>query len=1082
MPMDVIYMSEVLQKHWIDNSLERHASHCFLRAMASQLELTTGASLDSYLVPSFVSYKRLLPEERRMQTSTGEFVVCNIETGDVRVQLPLTALSHNYYIFASLTDRSGIIASALYYLMNHGFLLTARWGWFHGLWNGIKKAAMQAKKSKVWDCILGFLVVCNINDFPFRSSQAFDDKKAALKAYLATHTHASGSFQAIKHDFAKGLGRVLHSEEDEARLFEELGSMPSFNRKGMLCKLMRWISIQECWLALSGELAGAKLIYGEMCRDASAPSLVELLGTAASINAAPANAKKKESGNQYRRAFNWICPHNCFLMDMFTACTGSLHSLYSLRSSCYKSIDKGFEWNLSLAKGGFFGELVGVAKASFYDEVALRRLGVHQDRPEAAPHIAALLDFAFNLLHFRVEATLPEIEGYPYSSIKALDPDVTESQAARRLMLRDWHILLEVERLAYSHDVLDSILKTVVWRDHALVRLLLMVNELEQSSQDAKGTTYILDAIHRVLPDDKGAEDIHQHIRDEGRRQRRAIVGPLRVMRSSLESGVPESRELDAVSVSVDELSKVTRYDATQKAARHRFYAAPKRWPSDVDNIANNHREWSSPTAATSLQSVAAWSWLAQWFGESHWRRSGTTLAAAWRAKLLRPKELLFSGRQCWLVVSVCTWAVYLWRCELLRDGIYKLDMDSPEKAHWRFVVNVKEYSTALVRGLFEPTQGLVFEAVDHLPMLGRALLARIDLSLAELEELHKELDTAAWSPASKKADAYEALAKFVLSPWPGRIDEFLAPSAIDDDDDDASKRAASLSELWEEVVMHDADNAAEVKGAKEVMVRRAEQSLRKAASTAKGRAGNGAKGRSRKKGAAVAKRGARAVRKRRCIKIRHGGLAPAGATDDVAGPADPPPLPPPTSPPRAHDGTLGCDGDGPGGSIVGEAMPEGGGAHESLNVPRAGEPAAATPELAGALEVDERGALPLDAGDHGEALETQALDSQRPAPVKLYSTPELLKLLCPPECTLSIDVPACRWRARVAGAPLPSVGFGPWSGRDRRSALVETLDALWAHVPGERPATSYIDSIPREQWGSFWDVREERPRKYPKK
>ena len=106
------------------------------------------------------------------------------------------------------------------------------------------------------------------------------------------------------------------------------------------------------------------------------------------------------------------------------------------------------------------------------------------------------------------------------------------------------------------------------------------------------------------------------------------------------------------------------------------------------------------------------------------------------------------------------------------------------------------------------------------------------------------------------------------------------------------------------------------------------------------------------------------------------------------------------------------------------------------------------------------------------------ALEPRRPA-VRMYTTPEVLRSLCPSLGSIYLDIPGCRVRSKFDGEQLPSVCFGPMSGSNRKEAVEKALDNLWSHSEQRRPATSHVDSVPWDVWGGVLDTREEHPRKY---
>lgn len=73
------------------------------------------------------------------------------------------------------------------------------------------------------------------------------------------------------------------------------------------------------------------------------------------------------------------------------------------------------------------------------------------------------------------------------------------------------------------------------------MRAMLQASELELGHNDGMCTSYSLSGMHRKMPDEKGCDDIHQHLMDETRRRRDTNLGPLRIMRAVLDSQVVEA-------------------------------------------------------------------------------------------------------------------------------------------------------------------------------------------------------------------------------------------------------------------------------------------------------------------------------------------------------------------------------------------------------------------------------------------------------------------------------------------------------------------------------------------------------------
>ena len=96
---------------------------------------------------------------------------------------------------------------------------------------------------------------------------------------------------------------------------------------------------------------------------------------------------------------------------------------------------------------------------------------------------------------------------------------------------------------------------------------------------------------------------------------------------------------------------------------------------------------------------------------------------------------------------------------------------------------------------------------------------------------------------------------------------------------------------------------------------------------------------------------------------------------------------------------------------------------------------------------------------------------------IKMYTTPQLLKRIVPPNAKIILDIPGCRWRAKHDGVVLPSIGFGPHCLHNRRTSLEELLTILWSHHPGPRPAEAHVNAISEAEWDGLLDDRIEKPR-----
>ena len=120
--------------------------------------------------------------------------MCNETTGEMHIVAPLEALRVKYHSMTHVVDRSSINSALLHFCLVDGFLFVVVWGWLHGFHSSIKNTMKKACKGRPWQCVLGYLIVQNLNYFPDKSGQAFTGKRAMLDAYLSTHTWRSLAF------------------------------------------------------------------------------------------------------------------------------------------------------------------------------------------------------------------------------------------------------------------------------------------------------------------------------------------------------------------------------------------------------------------------------------------------------------------------------------------------------------------------------------------------------------------------------------------------------------------------------------------------------------------------------------------------------------------------------------------------------------------------------------------------------------------------------------------------------------------------------------------------------------------------
>ena len=841
-PTEIVLASDTIQQNWLHDKLQRQAAYMLIHALASQIEMLTGLRLQDFALPEKVIVRRLRADETRVRLASGEFAVYDSKTGAYFIQLPRAYLAHRFRIISHVVDRGPVNSAALHFLYSTTLLMSVQFGWFHGLWNSIKNSLKKSSSGRPWQCVLGYLLVQNMNYFPFKSSQGWRNKQDALKLYMDTHDYRSHSFQQIKYKFAAANGKTCNCDEDEIELFALLGRMASFVTKGPLLKLMRWCSIHECWKFIRPELHGLSLILGEMRKTTDQQGQHgEALGTALSIDSDTINAASlKKPGGTVDKAHDWTThAYNIFCMDMVCLVTEPLRKRYSHRASEVKSASQGFTYNLNLVHQGVSSELIDIARGAFFNENALHKLmgDEGQFRDE---WMAELVDFTLTLMYYRLEALCPELESYPHCSITSLSPGADVRRAARMKMLDDLDTLLTAEELARSHDRLNGILGDIAWTNNSCVRLLLLANEQEDGHPDGALTTYILEAMHSKVPDEKAAEDLHQFIRDETRRQRYTKISPSRLMRTVLEAGVIERRGMQNISVTIEELCQITRYDASQKPVRHRFFAPPSNIPEQFAQITDPTRSWPSPTAASYLHSTSAWRWLTAWFRDQNWSESGTPIGAAWRSKLVPTKIILTETGQ--LVLASCSWGLLCWKLTEVSPGLWQLITTDWDAVGWQYITDVVGLKVAAFTGEYHQGIGVLFRAMPNEDVLRRALLKGTELKQQEWQDLSREHGIE-FDTRSTIAQLKLAVVTAAFKDEPEEIKNIMERKH-DVDDHEFGEDDKKLSDVLDDIALHDPDNMGELqdmlaalKKKTLVALHRARAKLRKAKAAAKANA-----------------------------------------------------------------------------------------------------------------------------------------------------------------------------------------------------------------------------------------------------
>jgi len=232
---------------WALGTLQRQSAHEQGKAVMSQIEDVTGLPPTAFEVPSWCNLRPTRSNEHRVlrQDGTTWLVDTSQEPVTAVCVLPRRALEHRWPLITHVIDRGSIGASSMYHMGSQGFLTIAFWDIFHGQWRSIKGVAKQIRW--LWSSILQVLPVCNMNHGPFRSRMWRRSKEAFLDRWLSENTVDSPFFVGALPRLAAETGHDQNSAEGRQQIFDSLSYTPTFRQAGPVMKLMRWMSIGDCW-------------------------------------------------------------------------------------------------------------------------------------------------------------------------------------------------------------------------------------------------------------------------------------------------------------------------------------------------------------------------------------------------------------------------------------------------------------------------------------------------------------------------------------------------------------------------------------------------------------------------------------------------------------------------------------------------------------------------------------------------------------------------------------------------------------------------------------------------------------------
>ena len=498
--LDAIRRDVAITKLFIEDKLERAATHSMGRAVASQMASVFEMPMSKAILPPEVRIGALQDvDERRVVLECGTAVVVNSRTESVEPVFPPN-WSPRQHLFSNHTiDRGSTGAAWFYFAVHSGLLWSVHWGPYHDMWNAIKGSAKALKGW--WKSILQFAAISNQNHGPFRSGAWGRRKQETLTAYVASHTSRDAEFreaavkQAVLSD--RPIPRTDAEFEAEWAMF---GCIRSCCEAGPILKMARWMSIEECWDYYRKEIYLLRVVLAEMSPEKQ--DVIADRAQTAMLDSEFAASLTSKSGGLLKKCPYYITENLVDTLEMFSIGTAATRKYYKYRTTTVKSPSDGTTHDLFLLSGGWEVDLLETISDSLYSGINLNRFGAYKNDDRAARNSRQMVSFTLHVVTERAIRALPQIYQYPKLSVGLLHPKPRRAANYRTSCLSDFKLLEKAESAAVrGNEAFAMILRDIWWRNSSVVRLFIHLLAREQLASDDDGGALFVAKDRSVLLD-----------------------------------------------------------------------------------------------------------------------------------------------------------------------------------------------------------------------------------------------------------------------------------------------------------------------------------------------------------------------------------------------------------------------------------------------------------------------------------------------------------------------------------------------------------------------------------------------------
>lgn len=305
----------------------------------------------------------------------------------------------------------------------------------------------------------------------------------------------------------------------------------------------------------------------------------------------------KGAAGGFKLAFKLITEEVDYYSRALFVAGSACWSAHSKRAELIKSPKQGLVNILKQSRGGWKTEVLAIAYNALRKEENLETMGLMRPlTPEPFDGFTnAHVLFSLHLMGNRAWSLKLEFESPPQRYASTLDANAIRRNASGAQMQREFHSVLKLERDALKSAGARALRKKAFFLDNPSTRMPYHV--FERCGNDPLNPKFqrLMTVLHKVIPDSRIVEEVHQYIRDKGRNNKNFVISRTSRFNACRTSGVLERREMQPVQVSKQQF--VGRFSQSRQKPNlaDRFKSSSHRLPASWSNMMRPTRTWASP-------------------------------------------------------------------------------------------------------------------------------------------------------------------------------------------------------------------------------------------------------------------------------------------------------------------------------------------------------------------------------------------------------------------------------------------------------------------------------------------------------